>query len=170
MSATRPIIAVGQRRVAIDLPHLIFATAIAAWIAWFCRDAWLSQPDVENMILILPASVFALIVYGFIVASCCRVLGPADAPAQPTRAPLAPGMGIKIAGSMALLGGYGVAGPMIGFDVSSFVYMLAMMAFLGERKIIPLLLIPLLFSAAVTYGFNVLLATPLPMVFFHGDS
>jgi hypothetical protein len=167
MSAANPIIAVKGRKVAIDLPHLAFATAIAGWVAWFCRDAWLSQPDVENMILILPASIFALTTYLFVVASCFKVV--ADGEPAAGRAPIAKGVAIKIAGSMILLGGYVVAGPMLGFDISSFVYMLAMMAFLGERRIIPLLVIPLMFCAVVIYGFNILLSTPLPLFFFHPD-
>jgi hypothetical protein len=68
---------------------------------------------------------------------------------------------------MVLLGALVVAGPTVGFDVAGFVYLAAMMAFLGERRVLVLLLAPLAFCAAVVLGFDKLLAAPLPLFFFH---
>ena len=172
MATSHPTIRLGRLRVSIDLPHLAFATAIAGWAAWYCRDAWKAGVDIENLILILPASIAALILYGFVVASCCRVEGrteprpvaPKDAPAHVA----ASGVGLKIAGSMALLAGLAVAGPLIGFDAACFVYIAAMLAFLGERRIWVLVVAPLLFCLLAIYGFSKLLETPLPLVFFKG--
>jgi hypothetical protein len=164
MATAHPILAFGGRRIAVDLPHLAFATAIAGWAAWFCRNAWHASADVENLILILPASVAALVLYLFVAAGCFTVVEDAAIPPRP---PLAAGVGLKVAGSMALLAGLVVAGPMIGFDVACFVYILAMLAFLGERRPLVLLLVPLLFCAAAIYGFSRILATPLPLFFFH---
>lgn len=163
MSAAHPTFELRGRTVSIDLPHLAFATAIAGWAAWFCWDAWHSGADVENLILILPASAAALVLYGFVVASCCRVVENAE----PLRPPLAKGVGVKVAGSMALLAGLVVAGPLVGFDVACFVYIAAMLAFLGERRIVILVLVPLIFCLIAIYGFSKILATPLPLFFFH---
>src|SRR6516225_8451301 len=99
MAATQPIFEFSGRRIAIDLPHLAFATTIAGWCAWFLRDAWLSASDVENLILIAPAAIAAIILYGFVAAGCFhRVTG--DAKPAPLRAPLTAGIAIKIAGAM----------------------------------------------------------------------
>jgi hypothetical protein len=166
---TRPIIMVAGRRIIIDLPHLLFATLIAGWCVWFCRDAWLSRADVENLILIVPASAAAILLYGFVVADCIQAAGGADNQAAP-RPPLATGFLLKVVGSMIILAFYVVGAPLIGFDVASFAYMLAMLVFLGERRWPILLLAPSLFSAAVIYGFNHLLATPLPLLLFAGDA
>jgi hypothetical protein len=142
----------------------LFATGLMGWIAWFCRDAWLSDNAIENLILIVPASAVALLLYLFVAAGCFKPVETAT-PASP-RTLIAPGLAWKIGGSMVLLAGFAVAGPLIGFDVASFVYLLAMLLLLGERRIWVLVLAPLIFSALAIYCFGTLLATPLPMLFF----
>jgi hypothetical protein len=167
MSALRPTIDISGKAITIDLPHLAFASLLGGWSAWFCRDAWLSGPNVENLILIAPASVLAVLLYLFVAAGCFRVHAKAEG-AVPAPA-LAGGNGIKIAGSMVLLAAFVGAGPLIGFDVASFGYIFAMLVFLGERRIWVLVLAPLIFCLAVIYGFNRVLETPLPLFFFNGD-
>ena len=54
--------------------------------------------------------------------------------------------------------------PQIGFDIASYLYVLAMLLFLGERRIIVLLLLPAAFAAVVIFGFGTLLDTPLPLL------
>jgi hypothetical protein len=167
--AAQPTFHIRGRRIAIDLPHLAFATAIAAWCTWFLQDAWRSAPDVENMILIAPAATAAIILYGFVAAGCFRRIA-ADGEPAPLRPPLAASIAIKIAGAMVLLATFVITGPLIGFDIASFVYLLAMMFFLGERRILVLLLVPLIFCLAAIYCFNAILSTPLPLFFFSGDA
>jgi hypothetical protein len=149
------------RKISADFPHLALATGIGGWAAWYCWDAWKSSPDVENLILIVPVAAIAILLYLFVAITCFR----GAAREAEHRKPLATGVGFKIAGSMALLAGLVVGGPLIGFDVASFLYMLGMLAFLGERRWYILLLVPLLFCGAAIYCFNSLLATPLPLYF-----
>jgi hypothetical protein len=170
MSAARPVFQFAGRSIAIDLPHLAFVSVIGAWSAWFCRDAWRSNAGVENLILIVPISAAAVILYLFIAAGCFSMVGNADVPGNLPREPLAIGIGGKIAGSMALLAAFVVVAAWIGFDVATFLYVLGMMAFLGERRILVLLLVPLLFCVAAIYCFNNLLQTPLPLLFVPGNA
>jgi putative tricarboxylic transport membrane protein len=170
MSAARPIIRFAGRKIAVDLPHLAFVSGIGAWSAWFCADAWHSNSGVENLILIVPVSAAAVILYLFIAAGCFRIADDAEGQRNSPREPLAIGIGLKIAGSMALLAAFVVTGPWIGFDVASFLYILATMAFLGERRILVLLLVPLVFCVAAIYCFNDLLQTPLPLFFAPGNA
>jgi hypothetical protein len=165
-----PRIAFGQRIVTVDAPHLAFATAIAGWCVWFCRDAWLAQRDVENLIMIVPASAIAVILYVVVAAGCFRVVRDTDVSAATPRKPLARGVGVKIAGTMALLFVYVVAGPLIGFDVVTFAFLLAMLLLLGERRILILLIVPSLFCIVAIYCFATILNTPLPLLFFAGDA
>ncbi len=158
------------RTIAVDVPHLAFATAIVGWCIWFCRDAWRAQLDVGNLIMILPASLLAVILYAFVAAGCVRIVSAPEQYAAAPRQPLGPGMAGKIAGTMALLFAYVIAAPLIGFDAVSFAYILAMLWFLGERRILLLLLVPALFCAIAIYCFDTILATPLPLLFFSGDA
>ena len=167
MDRLHPGFTLAGRRFRVDLPHLGFATAIAGWVAWFCHDAWAAQPDLENMILIAPGTIFALAVYAAVAASCCHVVAD-GAPLE--RKPLAPGLGLKIAGNMVLLAGLVAAGAYIGFDVGAFAYLLLTLAFLGERRWWMLLLAPLVFTAVVMWCFATLLQTPLPMLLMDSGS
>jgi hypothetical protein len=163
MALSHPVISLGGSKIAVDVPHLAFVTAIVAWCVWFCRDAWLAQADVENLIMIVPASAAAGILYVFVAAGCFKAVGPTDR--FESRRPLKSGVGVKIAGTMALLAALVVAGPLIGFDLASFVYILATMLLLGERRIIALLLVPALFCIVVIYCFDTILPIPLPLLF-----
>jgi hypothetical protein len=169
MAATHPVIAVAGRRIAVDLPHLAFATTIAGWSVWYCRDAWLAQDTVVNLIFIVPATIAAVLVYASVAAGCVRAVGVSGEVAAERR-PLAPGMGRKIAGTMALLAIFVFAAPYIGFDVASFLYVLAMLLFLGERRVLVLVLLPLVFCTVAIYCFNTVLATPLPLLLVPSDS
>jgi hypothetical protein len=163
MALSHPVISLGGSRITVDVPHLAFVTAIVAWCVWFCRDAWLAQADVENLIMIVPASAAAGILYVFVAAGCFKAVGPAGG-VEPRR-PLDTGVGVKIAGTMALLAALVVAGPLIGFDLASFVYILATLLLLGERRITVLLLVPALFCIVVIYCFDTILPIPLPLFF-----
>ena len=144
MSSTCPIVTLGGRKIAVDVPHLIFATLLAGWTAWYCWDASSASATVENLILILPISVAAVVLYFFVAAGCFHRVAAAGEPHTFGHKALAGGMVVKVVGSMALLAGFVTAGPRIGFDITSFAYVLGMMAFLGERRIWVLLLVPAL--------------------------
>jgi hypothetical protein len=168
MALPHPVISLGASKIAVDVPHLAFVTAITAWCVWFCRDAWLAQAEVENLIMIVPAALAAGILYVFVAAGCFRVAGAVDN--LETRRRLDSGVGVKIAGAMALLAALVIAGPLIGFDIASFVYILATLLLLGERRIVVLLLVPALFCIVVVYCFDTILPIPLPLLFVPGGA
>jgi hypothetical protein len=154
----------------VDLPLVALATGIAGWAAWYCWDAWRGSSDVENMIMILPVSAAAILLYIFVLTGCFKRVDPTEAESSPSHPRTDRRTAIRIAGSMALLAGFVVAGPFIGFDIATFVFTLAMMAFLGERRILVLVAAPTLFTAGVIYSFNILLSTPLPLFFVWGHN
>lgn len=168
MTATSPAVAPDGRKNTVDWPHLAFATAIAAWCAWYCWDAWAATADVENLILIVPATVVALALYAVIVRGCIRARTSQHTASAPARKPLDRAIAWKIAGTMAMLAALAILGPLIGFDIATFIYVLAMLLLLGERRIAVLILVPLLFGIVEIYAFNSILAIPLPMLLFHG--
>jgi len=157
------------RKLDVDLPHFAFATGIAGWAAWYCWDAWHANAAVENLILILPVSGIAIALYLFVVAGSFKRVDQLNEEASSRRTPVPRKTAVKIAGSMALLAGFVIAGPIIGFDIASFAYMLLMMAFLGERRILVLVLFPMLFSVVIIYCFGTLLSTPLPVLILRGQ-
>jgi putative tricarboxylic transport membrane protein len=170
MFKVRPAFNIGSGKLEIDLPLLALATMIAGWAAWYCWDAWHASSDVENMILILPVSAAAILLYIFVVVGCCKRIRSSEEQSAVLTSSAEKKTALRIAGSMVLLAGFVVAGPLIGFDIATFVFTLSMMAFLGERRILFLLFGPLLFTAGVIYCFSTLLATPLPVFFVWGHN
>lgn len=157
------------RRINVDVPHIAFATAIGSWAAWYCWDAWHANAAVENLILILPVSVIAILLYLFVVAGSIKRINFLQQGNPASQSATSRKTVIRIAGSMVLLAAFVLAGPLIGFDVATFLYMLLMMAFLGERRPLVLVVVPLLFSVVVIYCFGQLLSTPLPVLILRGQ-
>lgn len=170
MSRAQLIFGRAGRKTAVDVPHVAFATGIAGWIVWYCWDAWHANAQVENLIMILPVSLIGVALYFFVVAGCFKRVHESHEQSGSAREPIARRTAIRIAGSMVLLAGFVLSGPLIGFDVASFLYMLLMMAFLGERRVLVLVSVPLIFSVAVIYCFGSLLATPLPVLLLRGQN
>lgn len=167
----RPNLRLGHRRIEVDVPQLILCSSIALFAVWLLSSAWSSAADVENLILILPISVLTFILFPFTAASAFRTVATDDdarAVDSFDRKPLARNIAIKIVASMALLFATAVLGPLIGFDIALPIYVAAMMALLGERRIHVLILVPLIFTGLVIYLFNILLAAPLPLGLLHG--
>jgi hypothetical protein len=157
----------GQWLIAVDLPHLLFVTAIAGWCAWYWFDAWAAAADIQNLSLIEPMAILALAVYLLILPSCIRIRSSTEAvgPVPSPRPALAPAFRTRIIGAILLLALYVAASVTIGFDVASFCYILATLVFLGERRIAVLLLLPAGFCLVAIYCFGTILATPLPLFF-----
>ena len=142
----------------VDIPHLLFAGAIAGWCAWFCIDAWSASRNVENLVLIVPAAALAVVLFAFVAVGCFRRRAEGNA----GRRPIARSLLARIAGTMALLAVFAAAGPLVGFDVAILAYVALMLLLGGERRPLVLVLVPVLFCAAVVYCFGTVLATPLP--------
>lgn len=157
-----PSLRIGKWCVAVDLAHFLFVAAIAGWIAWYGFDAWSAGADIQNLSLIAPCVALALVLALSILAGCVSV--SRTVPRESPRAPLAVDFRRRILGTMALLALYVGSAPFAGFDVATFAYVLATLAFLGERRPLVLVLLPAGFCAIAIYGFDTVLATPLPLL------
>jgi hypothetical protein len=167
--ASLPVVTVAGRRIAVDVPHLAFITVIAAWCIWYGLDAWGAQKTISNLIMIVPATIGGVLLYLIVAFGCFRVLPPGQTEALGERARLEKGKGIKIAVTMAMLLAFVIIGPTVGFDIACLLYIGGMLLFLGERRPLALILIPVIFCAIAIYCFSQILYTPLPLFFFGGD-
>ncbi len=163
MTLSRPVLRVGPWHIAVDVPHLLFILGAAGWVVWYGLDALRGGITIQNLSLIAPCVVFALALALAIIASCFSFSRATPAPSP--RAPLSGDFRRRIIGTMVLLTLYVAAAPYAGFDIATFIYVLATLAFLGERRPVVLLLIPAIFCAVAIYGFDIILQTPLPLLF-----
>lgn len=157
----------GRHTYKVDYGHLIFLTFLAAYIGWFLYDAISVSTKVNNLLLVSPTAVLALLLAAFIVPQCITRADAVvdDAPEQyDPLAPKLPTEKRQVIRMLTLGGALGVfvfSLAYIGFDVAIFLFALVTMAICGERR--PLHLVG--FSAAVTvvtvYGFKALMSYPM---------
>ena len=153
----------------VDWTHLIFITLIAAFIVWYWMDARSVSLSVNNLLLIQPLAIFALLMYLLIVPQCFRRADAVDEPDKPVvDDPLAPALPTegKELGRVALLGlALGIfvfSLKPLGFDLAIFLFALATMLICGERRPIPLAVYPLAVTLFTVYGFRALMPYPMP--------
>jgi hypothetical protein len=155
--------------VIVDAPHVAFVSAIVAFCAWYLVDARGASINVQNLLLIEPTSILVFVLYVFILRDAVTVERLDDPlTAMPAvREPLTPRFRRRIFGAMALLGLYVLTMAEIGFDIATFLYVLATLLLLGERRVTVLLLVPLLFCAIAIYAFATMLSLPIPLLLDH---
>jgi hypothetical protein len=157
---------IAGRRITFDLPHALLVTAVAGWCLWYFFDARAQSANVQNLVLIQPLAILVAILWIVILRETIRVDLAVEAPAQPPAQcePLDGATALKIFGSMGLLGCYVASMSAIGLDLATFVYVLASLFLLGERRVAVLLAVPVVFTAITVLAFDRLLATPLPLL------
>jgi hypothetical protein len=157
---------IAGRRITFDLPHALLVTAIAGWCLWYFLDACTASVNIQNLVLIQPLAILVAILWIVILRETIHVELAAQAPGPPPahRERLDGPNALKVFGSMALLGLYVAAMSAIGLDVATFVYVLASLFLLGERRLAVLLAVPAVFTAITVLAFDRLLATPLPLL------
>lgn len=159
---------IASRRITFDLPHALLVTAIAGWCLWYFLDARAASANVQNLVLIQPLAILVAILWITILRETIQVEPTAEAQEQeqhpPHREQLDGPTALKVFGSMGLLGLYVASMSAIGLDLATFVYVLASLFLLGERRLAVLLAVPVVFTAIVVIAFDRLLATPLPLL------
>ena len=160
---------IGGHDYRVDWTHLVFITLIAAFIVWYWMDARAVSLSVNNLLLVQPLAIFALLMYLLIIPQCFRRADAEEEPDVPAVAdPLAPALPTegKELGRVALLGvALGIfvfSLQLLGFDIAIWMFALATMLICGERRPIPLAVYPLAVTLFTVYGFRALM--PYPMV------
>lgn len=157
---------IGRYRVSVDLGHLLLLAFIAGWVIWYAIDARRASPFIENTVLIVPASMLALLLCAVVALQTVTVRladgrGTAGTESgHDFRALALP------AGLMGLLGVYAVSLERIGFDLSTLLFVAGGMLVIGERRWKVVIPFAVIFSLAVVYGLKAILPLRMPTVFF----
>jgi hypothetical protein len=162
---------IGGRHYRIEWLHLTFITIVAGFVLWYLLDARSVSLSVNNLLLVQPLAIFALLMYLLIVPQCFR---PADetnepeAPAadDPLQPQLPEGRALGRVGLLGLaLGAFVFSLNTLGFDVAIWLFALVTMAVCGERRPIPLIVYPLAVALVAVYGFRALMPYPMATTF-----
>lgn len=161
-----------ERRHVTDWEHVFLLGIMLAFLTWYLWDATVASPTFSNLILIAPVGAAALILLLYIGAA--EILGRGGAPktsashhtelpseAAPSRFRV--GSRSTIALLMGLFGLFVAAMPYLGLDVASFIFIVATLCLLGERRVIFMLSLALGISTAISIAAMTLLTFPIPM-------
>jgi hypothetical protein len=153
----------------VDWGHLIFLAVIAAAVLWYLLDAMSVSLNIHNLLLVAPLAVVALGLCAVIVPQCFRRRGADEKPArEDVHAAGSAALQssdwkslLPIAGVAVSLGLYVSLLNVIGFDVATCLFVLAVMLICGERRPITLIVYSLAVSALLVLGFRALLPYPM---------
>lgn len=155
----------------LDYGHLALVGLIGGATLWYLFDARAVSTSVNNILLVQPTAIFALVLCLLILPQCFhRVADEAAAPAKAKEEeydPLMPKLPtersdlIRMGGLGAALGVFVFSLDIVGFDIAIFFFTAASMAICGERRPARLLLYSLAVTICTVYGFRALI--PFPM-------
>lgn len=141
------------RRVAWG--QLGFVTLLAGGALAYLIEARGVSLNPANLLLLQPTALLVLALWVVIALGCLR---PAASTAQAES-------WADFGRSAAMVAAFGVfiaSMGQVGFDLAIYGFTLAGIALGGERKLLPLLVVPPLFTAAVILGFRWLIPYPFP--------
>lgn len=139
--------------------HLMLLAVIAGTILYYLIDARSVSLRTNNLLLVQPASIIALILVVLVLPQCFRRLAP-DAPeAQPTDLNE---LG-KVAALTAAFGAMIFSLEHVGFDVGTFIFMVVGLFLCGERRWWVVLPFSAIFTVGLIYGYGYLIPFPFPL-------
>jgi Tripartite tricarboxylate transporter TctB family len=163
------------RKLTIDWGHLIVLLLIAGATAWYLLDARAVSLKTNNLLLIQPLSIAALILCAVIVPQCIHFADEVEAekeartgedidPAElmQPKLPTERREVIKMLSMGALLGLFVFSLPILGFDVAILLFCIVGMMICGERRPLPLVVFPAAVTVVMVYGFKALMPYPMP--------
>lgn len=173
-----------NRRLSVDWGHLTVLVVIAGATLWYNLDARAVSTDLNNLLLLQPVAIVTLLLCLFVAPQCFTFVTDDQKPLPPARTaesdagasegaaappPTAGAEGRDLAKMLAmggLLGLYVFSLGTIGFDVATFLFMVAAMVLCGERRPLALAAFPAAVTFVTIYGFKALMPYPMPTLLF----
>ncbi len=124
----------------------LLLAVIAGFAVWLAQDAARRSPSFENLVLVVPVAILLVGLSAILALAALR-------------GPTGPGGGgvLKVLALLALLVGLVAGLETIGFDVSSFLFLIAATWLLGERSPVRILLFAAITTAAVVLSLEYML-------------
>jgi len=150
----------GQRRV--DWGHLALLLLICGVVVAYLLDARATSLKINNLLLVEPAAIIALILAAFVLPQCFQRKsedgeGALDSPPESWRN-LA-----KVAALAAAFGAFALSLEIAGFDVATFLFVALGLYICGERKLWVIGLFSAVFTLVIVYGYQMLVPYPFPL-------
>ena len=159
---------IGGRVYVVDWGHLLVATLVIAISVAYLLDARATAINVNNLLLVQPAVIFALLLYALILPQCFRRVPDeaaaeqlAAAEAEDTSRPSTLPELLRVAALAAAFGLFVFSLDIVGFDIATWVFMVVGLYICGERRPLPLVVFPLVFTVIAILGYQALIPYPM---------
>lgn len=172
------MIRIAGRRYEVEWGHLLVATLIIGACIWYLLDARGTSLNVQNLILVQPATIVAVLLYLLILPQCVHRVPEtppetvADPPGEPAeestekpsvRQAVSTGQELLRVGSLAAAFGVFVFSmESLGFDAAAWIFTAVGLFICGERRWLVLALFPPVFALLVVLGYQQLIPYPIP--------
>ena len=149
----------GEGRRVVLWGHLLLLAVIGGTVLAYLLDARATSLRINNLLLVQPASILALILVVLVVPQCFRRVSP-EAEAQPAESLTDLG---KVAALSAAFGAFVLALEPVGFDVATFAFMVVALFICGERRWWLNLGFSAVFTILLIYGYGAIIPFPFPL-------
>jgi hypothetical protein len=144
------------------LEHLGFVLVLGLFVGWYLWTSVAASATFENLLLVGPVGVVGLVLVAIVIVQTVvqKNTTPAAAGAIPDRMPVGRTRD-AIAVIIAFLA-FVATTSIVGFDLATFLFMAAVMWYLGERRIVWIVGLSLAVAVLLTAGALATLTYPLP--------
>jgi len=147
-----------------NYPELGLACFFLVFSFWYLMDAYQASSSTENMLLILPAAAVVMVLCSWIIGCVLYNNIRNDSVNSKPEKKQSEKKQVSVFGAMCILGGFVLTMDFIGFDLATFLFMIALMFLQGERRLFWLGIFPLVFAILVSLFFQYMIPYPMPML------
>lgn len=148
-----------EGRLVVMWGHLLLLAVITVVVVAYLLDARATSLQVNNLLLVQPVAILALILVALVIPQCSRRVDPAAEPE--------PGESLtdlaKVGVLAATFGAFALSLEFVGFDIATFVFMVAALFICGERRWWLNLLFSAVFTVLLIYGYGAVIPFPFPL-------
>lgn len=159
----------GKTRLSIEWGHLALVVFIAALVIVYLLDARARSLNLNNLLLVQPASILALVLCAVVIRQCFRrkpELSEAEAAERAAAKRIETGNLGRIAAMAGSLGLMAFGLDVVGFDVASWLFIAIGLVICGERRAWVVLLFPTVFVALLVWSYRLLIPYPITLTVF----
>jgi hypothetical protein len=151
-------------RRTVDWGHLALLLLICGVVIAYLLDARATSLKANNLLLVEPAAIVALILAAMVLPQCFRRKQIEEADGE-AAAPKESWLDLgKVAALAAAFGAFAISLETVGFDVATFVFTALGIYICGERRVWLIALFSAAFTAAIVYGYQLLVPYPFPLL------
>lgn len=145
-------------RIVVMWGHLALLAVIAAVVIYYWMDTRAVSMRTVNLLLVQPASIFALLLILGILPQCFRRLGEGEEIEKESLSDLG-----RVFALMAAFITFALSMQRVGFDVATFAFMVVGLFLCGERNWFLNIGFSAVFTALLIWGYGAIIPFPFPL-------